>query len=186
MRRGSAWPALVVAALCLSLEVPALADQDDPRLSELFSRLKRASSPGEAAQVERAIWEIWSITTEASADQHLQRGIRAMSVGDWATSLLEFEAVIAAAPDFAEGWNKRATLYYLIGEYEASVSDIERTLALEPRHFGALSGLALIREAQDRPFEALEALERVLSLHPHLPHLRERVEILTRQLGEPI
>ena len=89
-------------------------------------------------------------------------------------------------PAFAEGWNKRATLYWLLGEYEASVADIARTLALEPRHFGALSGLSMIREAQSRPVEALEALEKVLELHPHLAHLQERIDHLTRQLGEAI
>ena len=73
-----------------------------------------------------------------------------------------------------------------MGNFEASLRDIDRTLALEPRHFGALSGLALIREAQGRPFEALEALEQLIRLHPQLPNLLERVDRLTRQLGEPI
>ncbi len=73
-----------------------------------------------------------------------------------------------------------------MGALDASLRDIDHTLALEPRHFGALSGLAMIRETQRRPFEALEALERVTQLHPRLPQLQERVDRLSRQLGDPI
>ena len=110
----------------------------------------------------------------------------AMRKGDGAAALSAFDAVVAAAPEFAEGWNKRATLHWLMGNPAASVQDIERTLALEPRHFGALSGLSMIREAQGRPFEALEALEKVAQVYPKLPELERRIEHLTVQLGEPI
>jgi tetratricopeptide (TPR) repeat protein len=109
-----------------------------------------------------------------------------MDLGDGAAALQAFNAAVTAKPDFAEAWNKRATLYYLLRRYAESIADIEQTLELEPRHFGALSGLALIREAQNRPFEALEALERVSQIHPQLPNLRERVDRLTAQFGVAI
>ena len=109
-----------------------------------------------------------------------------MDQGDAQAAMGAFNAVIAAAPDFAEGWNKRATLFWLMGNHADSIADIDRTLALEARHFGALSGLSMIRESQHRPFEALEALEKVLAIHPRLPQLQLRIDHLTRQLGEPI
>jgi tetratricopeptide (TPR) repeat protein len=109
-----------------------------------------------------------------------------MASGDAAAALEAFNTAVAQKPDFAEAWNKRATLNYLLRRDAESVEDIERTLELEPRHFGALSGLALVRERQNRPFEALEALERASQIHPQLPNLREWIDRLTAQFGEPI
>ncbi len=91
-----------------------------------------------------------------------------------------------AAPGFAEAWNKRATLHWLLGNHDKSVEDIAATLSLEPRHFGALSGLAMIHEAQGRAFEAMEALERVRGIHPHLPHLAERIQRLMDKFGRAV
>jgi tetratricopeptide (TPR) repeat protein len=173
-------------ATSLLLGGPALSDQKHPLLDELFRQLAGAGSAAEAAGVEERIWSLWLESGQSDVEESLERGMLAMGTGDYAAARLAFDRVVAAAPGFAEGWNKRATLYFLMGNFEASLRDIERTLALEPRHFGALSGLAMIREAQGRPFQALEALERVQHVHPRLPHLAERVERLTRQLGDPI
>ncbi len=162
-----------------------MSDQRDPRLDPLFSQLAQGDAL-EAARAEQAIWEIWLESGDDDTDRRMTRGVRAMNRGDFGGALAAFESVVEAAPGYAEGWNKRATLYWLMGQLDASVADIDRTLALEPRHFGALSGLAMIREAQGRPFEALEALEKVVKIHPKLPHLGERIDHLTRQLGEPI
>jgi tetratricopeptide (TPR) repeat protein len=164
----------------------AVADQNDGRLDALFARLAGATDRASGAVIEQEIWAVWMETSDDALAPVLARGIGAMNTGDFRAALAAFDALVRQAPEFAEGWNKRATLYYLMGALPESVRDIERTLALEPRHFGALSGLALIREAEARPFEALEALERVVQIHPQLPGLLLRVDRLTRQLGEPI
>ncbi|MCE2392509.1 MAG: tetratricopeptide repeat protein [Proteobacteria bacterium] len=114
----------------------------------------------------------------------MNRGIEAMGSGNHSEALEAFDSIVRAAPGFAEGWNKRATLYWLLGEHEASVRDIERTLALEPRHFGALSGLAMIRQEQGQVFDALDALERIARIHPHMPQLDEWMEDLSGGLAE--
>jgi len=163
-----------------------MADERDARLRELFARLAAAASEREAGAVEREIWSAWLATDDEKVAPWIARGLAAMEARDFAAALQAFDRVVELAPDYAEGWNKRATLHWLRGSFEQSVADIDRTLALEPRHFGALSGLAMIREAQGRPFEALEALEKLLHIHPRLPQLRERIEQLTAQLGEAI
>jgi tetratricopeptide (TPR) repeat protein len=185
MLRAAIFLALPIS-LALIMGGPALSDQNDPRLDDLFERLAAAQSTGEAAAVEEHIWALWLDTDERGVDESMGRGIVAMNSGNYAAALLAFDSIIATSPDFAEGWNKRATLHFLMGNFEGSIRDIDRTLALEPRHFGALSGLAMIREAKGQAFEALEALERLQHIHPQLPHLMERVARLTAQLGDPI
>ena len=161
-----------------------MAGRRDPRLDALFEQLASAPSASHAAPIEQQIWAIWFESGDATVDRRMREGAVAMDQGDGAAALLAFDAVVSARPDFAEGWNRRATLYFLMRRFPESVADIERTLALEPRHFGALSGLALIREAQHEPFAALEALEQVSRIHPQMSHLRERVDQLSSNLGE--
>jgi tetratricopeptide (TPR) repeat protein len=163
-----------------------VSDARDARLRDLFARLAGAASANEASAVERQIWTTWLSTDDAAVAPWIRRGLAAMEAREFETALRAFDRVVELAPDYAEGWNKRATLYWLCGAYEESVADIGRTLSLEPRHFGALSGLAMIREAQGRPFEALEALEKLLHIHPRLPQLRDRIDALSARLGQAI
>jgi tetratricopeptide (TPR) repeat protein len=177
-------PSVIAAAILCG--GAAVADQNDPRLDELFRALAVASSANQAAHLEDEIWQLWFETDERDVAEPFERGVAAMQRGDHGAALRAFDAVVAAAPEFAEGWNRRATLHFLMGDFEASVRDIETTLALEPRHFGALSGLAMIREAQGQPFEALEALERVMRIHPRLPHLQDRIDRISELFGESV
>jgi tetratricopeptide (TPR) repeat protein len=163
-----------------------MAGSRDAVLRELFARLASAASQRDAEAIEREIWSAWLATDDPAVASLVERGLAAMAAREVAAALEAFDRVIELAPDYAEGWNKRATLHWLRGAFEASVADIDRTLALEPRHFGALSGLAMIREAQGRPFEALEALERLLHIHPRMPFLNERIEELSAQLGQAV
>jgi tetratricopeptide (TPR) repeat protein len=165
---------------------PGWAAQDDPRLDGLFADLRTADQARAAVAIETEIWRIWIETKDEALDLLMARGAAAMQSGNYRSALVAFNAIVEAAPDFAEGWNKRATLYWLMGEHEKSIADIDRTLALEPRHFGALSGLALIREAQDKPDLALDALKRAAAVHPRMGYLEQRIRQLNRALGEPI
>ncbi len=175
MSRGLALVGLVLA---LMMGPMAMAGQDDPRLNDLFAELKSAETMADVAGIEAQIWHLWSLTDDPAVDRILAGGTAAMNHRSFDAALASFNTVIEMKPEFAEGWNKRATLYYLMGEYARSIADVERTLALEPRHFGALSGLGLINMALERPAEALDAFERALQVHPHMPHAKRMIKQL--------
>ena len=162
------------------------ADQDDPRLDGLFQRLQHTPDPAEAHALEQRIWRVWLQTEDAAVNQLMQQGVLALQGQHYATALRAFDRMVEQAPDFAEGWNKRATVHYLMGNWRASVRDIQRTLALEPRHFGALFGLGLIYDALEQPEAALRSYEATLALNPHSENTRQRIEELRQQLrGSP-
>ncbi len=163
-----------------------MASQNGSRLDELFAKLLTEKNPALLRSIESRIWRLWLKADDAATQGDLTRGMEAMNAGDARTALDAFKAVVEASPDFAEGWNKRATLYWLMGDYAASVADIDVTLALEPRHFGALSGLSMIRIAQDRPADALAALESLLAVHPKAHFARARAKRLEEILGKGI
>lgn len=163
------------------------ADQNDPKLDVLFERLLSATSMEAASDIEGQIWSIWVHRGDARVDSHMSNGIRAMRSGALKLSLSEFTKVIVLDPDFAEGWNKRATVHYMMGNLQHSVSDIQRTLALEPRHYGAISGMGLIFDATDNPKGALDAWQRVLNITPYNQAVKDRVLELKALLdGKPI
>ncbi len=172
--------ALLIAATLLG-GAHARADQSDPRLDPLFEQLRAAEDPGKAQVIEGLIWQLWTDADDPATDSLMQLGLAAMQAGNLPGALELFDAVTARKPDFAEGWNKRATVLYMLGAHEKSAEDVKRVLQLEPRHFGALSGLGLIDLERDRPDEALDAFERAFALHPHLPGLKQRIDQLKRQ-----
>ncbi len=146
------WDVLVVGALLFCGVQTTVADQSDARLPALFEQLLVAPDVYTAAAVEGQIWQIWLDANDSKLNRMVESGIDAMNAGQMQAAIAIFDDVIARAPNYAEGWNKRATVYYLIDEMEKSVSDIHRTLALEPKHFGAISGLGLIflRQGDER------------------------------------
>jgi len=145
-----------------------LADQTNPRLKDLFTQLKEVSSPNELVLIESKIWALWIETSDQTAGALLQTGINAMRSGDLLGALEAFDQVVAIAPDFAEGWNKRATAHYILGNYQQSLDDIAATLNLEPRHFGALSGRGLVYLDLSDLERALVAFEEALAVSPHM------------------
>jgi tetratricopeptide (TPR) repeat protein len=175
--------AILVATVALGLS-DGRADQSDPRLKALFESLRNAPSPEAAAGVEGQIWEIWAKSGDASLDQVFQVGSHAMAIGDTNTALKIFDAIVQKAPNFAEGWNKRATIHYMMGNYEASLADIDRTLELEPHHFGALAGLGLVNIGLDRDEAALDAFERVLKVDPQSQSARQNIEIVKQRIKD--
>ena len=172
---------LLLAAL-LAGSMDSTADQRDPRLATLFAALAEVRDPGEALTVEAAIWQIWLDGGDSTLNALMARGIDAMHANRLNDAVGRFTDLIRAAPGFAEAWNKRATVYYLMRRYEDSVRDIERTLALEPRHFGAISGMGLIFLALGDEGGALDAFEKVLEIHPHASGARLYVERLRERV----
>lgn len=160
----------------------ALATQHDPELDDLFKRLQSTHDENEAALIQLQIWDRWLATDDKTAARMMSVGIQAMNENRLGDAQSTFDALVEEQPDFAEAWNKRATVEYMSGDYAASVADIEHTLALEPRHFGALSGLGLIYVELDNLPAALRAFEAALKVNPHLPQVRENVEALRKRL----
>ncbi|MGI9395230.1 MAG: tetratricopeptide repeat protein [Boseongicola sp.] len=168
------------------MNAPALADQNDPRLSKLFAEIREVSSPTEAAPIEAHIWAIWLETSDQPAASLLQIGLDAMQANDYIAALQAFDRLVTIAPDFAEGWNKRATVHYLVGNLEQSLDDIAATIFLEPRHFGALSGRGLVYISLEDFGRALVSFEAALEVNPQMVGARINAEAIRRILGEEI
>jgi tetratricopeptide (TPR) repeat protein len=174
-------PILPLAAMLLA--GAARADQKDPRLEGLFYQLRTAGTAALGKQAEGEIWQIWSEGLDEDSNILMWRGLISMKRSDYAAARETFAALTEKAPEFAEGWNKKATVEFMLDDYDASVRDIERTLALEPRHFGALSGLGEIYLALGRKEAALKAFEAALAINPHLESLRATIESLRKDVG---
>jgi tetratricopeptide (TPR) repeat protein len=167
----------IVAAVLPIFLLCAPAGAQTPELDTLFTDLATADSRA-ARRIERQIWMEWSKSGSAAMDLLLQRGRDAMQAGDFPLAIEHFTALIDHAPDFAEGWNARATAYFQVGQFGPSIADIQHVLALNPRHFGALTGLATIFETLDRPEQALKAYRAALAIHPHLDGVEDAVKRL--------
>jgi len=155
-------------------------------LDTLFSELQNPENE-DWESAEQKIWREWSKSGSAAMDHLLQRGIGAMKSGKLRTAVEHFSATIDHAPDFAEAWNKRATVFYMMEEYGLSMSDIRQTLILNPRHFGAMAGLGAILEGLERPKDALMAYEHSLEVHPHQDGIKEAIERLKTEVkGTPL
>jgi tetratricopeptide (TPR) repeat protein len=171
----------LVALYWLMASGAAMADQKDPRLPPLFDKLQESDNGAEAQLIELQIWQIWTEAKDGPTDTLMQLGLGAMQTGDLAGALELFDAITMQKPDFAEGWNKRATVLYMLGAYERSAEDVSKVLALEPRHFGALSGLGLINVELDRTDAAIDAFEQALKVHPNLQGVKQRIEMLKKK-----
>ena len=155
-------------------------------LDRLFSQLQEAGED-DWQDVEKMIWAEWSRSGSKSMDYLLERGRAEMKEGNYAVAINHFSALIDHAPDFAEGWNARATAFFAADRFGLSIADIRQTLLLEPRHFGALAGLGMIYERLDQPEAALRAYEEVAKVHPNRPDAKEAIERLKVKLeGEAL
>jgi tetratricopeptide (TPR) repeat protein len=134
------------------------------------------------ALAERALWDVWSRSGNDEVDHLLRAGITEIQHGQLEASIDTFTEVIRRRPEFAEGWNKRATAYYLVGEYRKSAADCDEVLKRNPAHFGALSGYGMIWMRLDQPARALERFEQALTVNPNLDSVRETIEALRELL----
>ena len=137
-------------------------------------------TPQEAVEVDRRIWLLWLHSEDKAVNRLMAQGVIAMQRGALDRALDRFDEIVGRAPDFAEGWNKRATVLYMMGRHRESVADVQQVLNLEPRHYGALSGLGMILVAIGQEEDALEWLRRALELNPYLDGIR----LLADELGE--
>ena len=177
---GNSFKHIVAALVVLCTSAVAANAADAARLEELFRQLKEADASTYLG-IERQIGEEWSKSGSAAIDLLVRRGQDAIDQGDYQTAVEHFSAAIDHAPDFAEAYNGRATAFYLLDEFGLSLEDIRQTLILEPRHFGALSGFAMILEQIDREDDALEVYRQILELAPAAPGINEAVERLELQ-----
>ncbi len=158
----------VAALFALAVTFPVASDQNDPKLDELFQQLLTVQDQQTGDSLTDEIWAIWRDSGNPDINALMSEGITAMQSGRLNEAVRVFDQIVEMAPDFAEGWNKRATVYFFLSEYERSAADVRETLLLEPRHFGATAGLGLIF-LEIQHFEgALEAFERALEINPHL------------------
>jgi tetratricopeptide (TPR) repeat protein len=154
------------------------------RLDALFAALKSARAEEEGDAIVAEIWRLWLQSGRPDLDTAMQQAINLMNNGLSALAMASLDDMVGRAPDWAEAWNKRATALFLLGEYDRSLADIDRVLALEPRHFGALAGLGLIRIEKGEPREALAAYRRALAVNPFLKERHGLIPELEQQVGE--
>lgn len=163
----------------VAVEPPAKpAELRSDQLDALFARLRQ---PGvDSNEVERQIWQLWGASDSPTATLLLEQSSRAIDDGAPAEALAMLDRLIGAYPAFAEAWNKRATLYFMMKRDDASLADIARTLDLEPRHFGALSGKGMILMRQKDYAGARAAYEEALAVNPNLEQVKDALKELDR------
>lgn len=153
------------------------------RLDDYFVELKRESDPGPAKRIADNIWSEWRVSGSATADQLMAWANEAMGDKRYFIALDLLDQVTVLMPDYAEGWNRRATLHYIMNNHSKSMSDINRVLALEPRHFGALMGMGAILSQAGRDQAALGAYLKVLEVYPAMREAQTRVGELTDEMS---
>ena len=151
-------------------------------LEFLFGALKAAPDEASAKHVEARIWAIWLQTPSDTVGLLMTRAKMAMEAQNSDVALKLLDSVVKLRPDYVEGWNRRATLYYLRNDYARSLADIEQVLAREPRHFGALAGLGMIMQELGDDKRALEAFRKALAVNPHLDKVPELVKTLSEKV----
>jgi tetratricopeptide (TPR) repeat protein len=190
--RRLGYAGLVIAGLAIGHAMaqappPTAPGQDAParaqQIDDLFARLKTVKTQEDGDEIVAQIWKLWQQSGSPELDAAMQHAVLVMGQVP-ALAMPILDDIVARAPDWAEGWNKRATVHYLMGEYDRSLADIDRVLALEPRHFGALAGMGLIRIEKGETREALAAFRRALAVNPFLRERFGIIPALEKELGE--
>jgi len=151
------------------------------RLADLFCTLATTDDPVVAGEAEDRIWALWTSHEDPQLEERLDRAIHHIAAREFEPAVRLLDALLADRPDYVEAWNKRATLYFLMERDRDSVSDIIRTLELEPRHFGAVCGFAQICLRHGLRAEALAAFESALAINPHMAGPRAAVDSLNAE-----
>ena len=174
---GDVDPSMRMLGMVRLADIGTAADADAllPRLADPDPTVRRIAVP--------AIWRLWGRSGDAAIDALYETGIGLMQSGDLPKAVLVFSDIIGKHPTFAEAWNKRATIYYLMNEYELSMKDCDEVLKRIPKHFGALSGYSQMLAERGQPERALEYLERALSVNPNMGSAELMIQDLRRQVS---
>ena len=171
---------VVTAFIFFSGLLPA--DQKDDRLENLFITLSSSSDKKVIRSTENQIWEIWFAHPNSDVERLMQIGVQRMNNNRQSEAMIIFNQLVENFPNYAEAWNRRATLHYIVGNFQESIDDIEKVLSLEPRHFGALSGLGLVYLQLDELRKAKQAFEDLIKVHPNSPYARENLRRVNEDL----
>lgn len=163
----------------LPLDTP---EQRTKLLTQLYGQLAKAGSEQEAAPVAEAIERIWLYSGSDTISLLMERSLKAVAEKKPDLALKLLDAVVALAPDFAEGWNRRAYVFYTSNNYERALGDLRRVLALEPSHYKALDGVGQILREMGQKKAALKAFHQLLRVHPQWPNVRQAVSELEREV----
>ena len=200
------WVTIIIAVSAATMHVtigstqetktPSIADQNQSKSEQkkpefelaedvdgLFDQLKRARDRKRAERISQRIWLHWQTSDSRSIDLLTNWARSATGKKDFAAALDLLDQVVVLRPDYAEGWNQRATLHYIMQNYSKSIADIERTLVLEPRHYGALAGLATIQQNIGDKKSALSTWHKVLSIYPAMKNGQDSVIKLEEALS---
>lgn len=183
VRLASILSRLVLGLMLLFAAIPAAADEatDRAAIDKLFAQLRVAPNAEAARAIDTQIWTYWTAPSDPILAGRMREVLAARGMGDASGALRLLDRLISDYPDYAEGWNQRATIYYTLGDFEASIADCAKVLAIEPRHFGALSGRALMYLQLGKRALALKDMAAALAVHPFLSERR-----LFPELGEPM
>ena len=173
----------ITAALVLGFPTMGSGDQSDQRLDELFQTLRTSQDDTVLLETEASIWDIWHESGQDEIDVMMQEAGILARAGDLGAAESIYTQIIREAPGFSEGWNRRATVRFYQRDYGGSLEDIEQTLKLEPRHFGAFWGLGMILGSQRDFQRAISAFEKLLEIKPNSGDAGPRIELLKQELA---
>lgn len=177
------WQLSLAALLAVCISPAVLGDQTDQRLDALFETLRSSEDEAVLVETETEIWEIWYDSGEPAVDEKMELAAELVRAGNLAAAERIYTDITELLPKFSEGWNRRATVRYYQGDFAGSLADIEETLRLEPRHFGAIWGLGMILGSQHDYERAILAFQRLLEIKPNSPDARPRIEMLKQQMA---
>ena len=205
------WSVVLVTALAIGISAPAAAQMsraqalkalEQPDAALRLAGVERLAEVGSMADVERvvhrlgdtepaireraasALWQIWSRSGDPAIDKLFARGVAQMQASAFDEALVTFDEIVRRRPAFAEGWNKRATVYFLLGRYAESLKDVDEVLKRNRYHFGALSGAGQIHLRLGNERQALEFFQRALEVNPNLEELDQLIPMLEQRLLE--
>lgn len=157
---------------------PASEETRAARVEKLIETLRTTKDGDAGREAERALLELWLASGSDTVDLLMNWSLKAMQGKNYPLALDFLDRIIIMKPDYVEGWNKRATVYFMRDDYGRALADIARVLELEPRHFGALSGLGLIFRAVGRDEQAIAAYRQALEIDPFLDNVKEALDEL--------